>query len=258
MNLLRALATVSGLTLLSRITGLVRENLTATLFGASAFTDAFFIAFRLPNLLRRMFAEGAFSQAFVPMLARAREQGDETAFRGFIDRVATLLFWSLVLVSIAGVAAAPALVLLTGSGLLQQAPAFDAAVVMTRWMFPYILFISLVALAAGILNTWRHFAVPAFSPVMLNLSFIGAALLLHDRFDPPVYALAAGVVIGGVLQLAIQLPALHRIGLLQWKHFDRIVQIGYDHALVVLAERAARVARSPVLETGPDSDHIPA
>ena len=139
MNLLRALATVSGLTLLSRITGLVRENLTATLFGASAFTDAFFIAFRLPNLLRRMFAEGAFSQAFVPMLARAREQGDETAFRGFIDRVATLLFWSLVLVSIAGVAAAPALVLLTGSGLLQQAPAFDAAVVMTRWMFPYIL-----------------------------------------------------------------------------------------------------------------------
>lgn len=214
MNLLRALATVSGLTLLSRITGLVRENLTATLFGASAFTDAFFIAFRLPNLLRRMFAEGAFSQAFVPMLARAREQGDAPAFRGFIDRVATLLFWSLVAVSLAGVAGAPALVLLTGSGLLQQAPAFDAAVVMTRWMFPYILFISLVALAAGILNTWRRFAVPAFSPVLLNLSFIGAALLLHDRFDPPVYALAAGVVIGGVLQLAIQLPALHRIGLL--------------------------------------------
>lgn len=214
MNLLRALATVSGLTLLSRITGLVRENLTATLFGASAFTDAFFIAFRLPNLLRRMFAEGAFSQAFVPMLARAREQGDEAAFRSFIDRVATLLFWSLVAVSVAGVVAAPALVLLTGSGLLQQAPAFDAAVVMTRWMFPYILFISLVALAAGILNTWRRFAVPAFSPVMLNLSFIGAALLLHERFDPPVYALAAGVVIGGVLQLAIQLPALHRIGLL--------------------------------------------
>ena len=106
MNLLRALATVSGLTLLSRITGLVRENITASLFGASAMTDAFFVAFRLPNLLRRLFAEGAFSQAFVPMLAQARERGDEAHFRGFVDRVATLLFWSLVAVSVAGVAGA--------------------------------------------------------------------------------------------------------------------------------------------------------
>jgi len=214
VNLLRAAATVSGLTLLSRITGLVRENLTASLFGASAFTDAFFVAFRLPNLLRRMFAEGAFSQAFVPMLAQARTESDEAGTREMIDRVATALFWVLLAISVAGVAAAPGLVWLMASGLSREPQAFDAAIVMTRWMFPYILFISLVALAAGVLNTWRRFAVPAFSPVMLNLCFIGAALGLSSRFDPPVYALAAGVVIGGIAQLAIQLPALRRIGML--------------------------------------------
>jgi putative peptidoglycan lipid II flippase len=214
MNLLRAVATVSGITLLSRITGLVRENLTASIFGASAFTDAFFVAFRLPNLLRRMFAEGAFSQAFVPLLAQARAEGDEAGMRLMVDRIATALFWVLVAVSLAGVAAAPALVWLMASGLTREPAAYDAAVTMTRWMFPYILFISLVALSAGILNTWKRFALPAFSPVMLNLCFIGAALGLSRHFDPPVYALAAGVVAGGIAQLAIQLPALRRIGML--------------------------------------------
>lgn len=214
MNLLRAAATVSGITLLSRITGLIRENLTASIFGASAFTDAFFVAFRLPNLLRRLFAEGAFSQAFVPLLAQARAEGDERQTREMIDRVATALFWVLVLVSLAGVAAAPALVWAMASGLARDPAAYDAAVVMTRWMFPYILFISMVALAAGILNTWKRFAVPAFAPVLLNLCFIGAALGLARYFDPPVYALAAGVVAGGIAQLAFQLPALRRIGML--------------------------------------------
>ena len=213
MNLLRAAATISGLTLLSRVTGLVRENLTASIFGVSAFTDAFFVAFRLPNLLRRLFAEGAFSQAFVPLLAEARAQGDDGAMHAMVDRVATLLFWALVLVSALGVAGAPALVWLIASGLAREPQAFDAAVVMTRWMFPYILFISLVALAAGILNTWRHFAIPAFSPVLLNLCFIAAALFLAPHFDPPIYALAAGVVAGGIAQLAIQIPALRRIGM---------------------------------------------
>lgn len=214
MNLIRAAATVSGLTLLSRITGLVRENLTASIFGASGLTDAFFVAFRLPNLLRRLFAEGAFSQAFVPMLAQARTEGDDAAMRGMIDRIATALFWVLLAVSVAGVAGAPALVWITASGLASDPEAYDAAIVMTRWMFPYILMISLVALSAGILNTWRRFAVPAFAPVLLNLCFIGAALLLAPLFDPPVYALAAGVVAGGVAQLAIQIPALRRIGML--------------------------------------------
>ncbi len=224
MSLLRAAATVSGLTLLSRITGLARENLTAAIFGASAFTDAFFVAFRLPNLLRRLFAEGAFSQAFVPILAASRTQAEardgadpQTALgetKALVDRVATALFWALVAVSLLGAAAAPALVWAIASGLRGQPGVFDAAVVMTRWMFPYILFASLIALSAGILNTWQRFAVPAFTPVMLNLCFIGAALGLAGRFDPPVYALAAGVVLGGIAQLAIQIPALRRIGML--------------------------------------------
>jgi putative peptidoglycan lipid II flippase len=213
LNLLRAAATVSGLTLLSRITGLIRENLTAAIFGASAFTDAFFVAFRLPNLLRRLFAEGAFSQAFVPILGETRTREPEHA-QALVDRVGTALFWTLLALCIAGVAAAPALVWLMASGLGRDPAAFDAAVDMTRWMFPYILCMSLVALAAGILNTWRQFSVPAFTPVLLNLSFIGAALLLAPHFDPPIYALAVGVVVGGIAQVAIQVPALRRIGML--------------------------------------------
>ncbi len=224
MNLLRAAATVSGMTLLSRITGLVRENLTASIFGVSAFTDAFFVAFRLPNLLRRMFAEGAFSQAFVPILGESRARADAAAghqapggtdeLHQFVDGTATALFWGVVLVSIAGVLGARWLVIVMAGGLESDPQAFASAVTMTRWMFPYIVFVSLVALSAGILNTWRQFAVPAFAPVLLNLCFIAAALWLSPYFDPPIHALAIGVVIGGVAQLAIQLPALARIGML--------------------------------------------
>jgi putative peptidoglycan lipid II flippase len=224
MNLLRAAATVSGLTLLSRITGLVRENLTASIFGASAYTDAFFVAFRLPNLLRRMFAEGAFSQAFVPILAESKARADaagqagnarsQEEMRRFVDRIGSALFWTLLVVSLAGVVAAPWLVRLLASGLQAEPEAFASAVTMTRWMFPYILFVSLVALAAGVLNTWKRFAVPAATPVLLNLCFIGAAIWLSPHFDPPVHALAVGVVLGGIVQLAIQLPALGRIGML--------------------------------------------
>jgi putative peptidoglycan lipid II flippase len=214
LNLLRSLATVSGFTLLSRVTGLVRENLTATVFGASALTDAFFVAFRLPNLLRRMFAEGAFSQAFVPILASVKESRDAERIHELIDHVATVLFWALVGVSALGVIGAPALVWAMASGLREDAQTFSTAVAMTRWMFPYILLISMVALAAGVLNTWRRFAVPAFTPVLLNLSFIAAALLLAPHIDPPIYALAAGVVLGGLAQLLIQVPALLRIGML--------------------------------------------
>lgn len=214
MNLLRSAATVSGFTLLSRITGLARETLTASIFGASALTDAFFVAFRIPNLLRRMFAEGAFSQAFVPILGAAREQGDEAAMHSLVDHVATVLFWALVAVSAIGVIAAPVLVWAMASGLRADPETFRVAVVMTRWMFPYILLISMVALAAGVLNTWRRFAVPAFTPVLLNLSFIGAAIALAPRLETPVYALAAGVVIGGIAQLALQVPALLGIRML--------------------------------------------
>jgi putative peptidoglycan lipid II flippase len=212
MNLLRAASTVSLFTLASRITGLVRDVLIASLFGASALMDAFNVAFRIPNLLRRLFAEGAFSQAFVPVLARTRAAEGDDATRQLIDAVATVLFWALLVTCALGIVAAPVIVWLMASGLER----LDAAVLMTRFMFPYIGFMSLVALSAGVLNTWRRFAVPAATPVLLNVAMIAAAWSLSPRFAArgiePIYALAGGVMLGGALQLAVQIPALLRVG----------------------------------------------
>lgn len=199
--------------MLSRVTGLIREFLIARAFGASAVTDAFFIAFRIPNLLRRLFAEGAFSQAFVPILAEYKNQQGEAATKLLVDQVATVLTWVLLLTCVLGVLAAPVIVFFIATGLKSDPGTFDLAVMMTRLMFPYILFMSLVALSGAILNTWRQFKIPAFTPVLLNVSFIGATLFLTPYLDEPVYALAFAVVIGGVLQLGIQLPALYRIGM---------------------------------------------
>lgn len=215
------------MTLLSRVTGLVRELLIAATFGASTLTDAFNVAFRIPNLFRRFFAEGAFSQAFVPVLSATRTAEGEAATQNLINRVASVLVWSLMVLSVAGVLGAGGLVWLMASGLKQSAQGFDAAVLMTRWMFPYIAFMSLVALAAGILNTYRRFAVPAATPVLLNLSMIGAAWLgapwLHTRGVEPIYALAGGVLLGGVLQLTVQWISLNRLGVrprLAWRRSD--------------------------------------
>jgi len=213
MNLFNASVSISAPTLLSRITGLVRDQIGAALFGTSAMMDAFFIAFRIPNLLRRLFAEGAFSQAFVPLLASTRATEGDDATHRLVDAVATVLTWVLLGVCLAGIAAAPLLVWLMASGF--EGDTRDAAVLMTRWMFPYIGCMSLVALSAGILNTWRRFAVPAFTPVLLNLATIGCAWGLSPVFRrhgiEPVYSMAVGVMLGGVLQLALQVPALVRI-----------------------------------------------
>lgn len=218
MSLFKAASTVSLLTLASRVTGLVRELLMASTFGASAMTDAFNVAFRIPNLFRRLFAEGAFSQAFVPVLATVKAQQGEAATRALIDRVASLLLLALLLTCVLGVAAAPVLVWAMASGLQQEPRGFEAAVFMTRWMFPYIAFMSLVALSAGVLNTWKRFAVPAATPVLLNMAMIGAALWGAPWFGQqgiaPIYAMAAGVMLGGLLQLGVQVPALWRLGLL--------------------------------------------
>lgn len=214
MNLLRAASLVSLLTLVSRVTGLVREQLIAASFGASALTDAFNVAFRIPNLFRRLFAEGAFSQAFVPLLGQYRTRDGDEITHALIHAVATVLAWVLLLTCVLGVCLAPWLVWAMASGLSR----FDTAVVLTRWMFPYIGFMSMVALSSGILNTWKRFAVPAATPVLLNLCVIGAAWGLAPVFKrhglEPIYALAAGVMVGGALQLAVQIPALHRIGCL--------------------------------------------
>lgn len=214
MKLHKTLATVSGMTMLSRVTGLVREFLVARAFGASAWTDAFFIAFRIPNLLRRLFAEGAFSQAFVPILAEFKNQRGDLATKELVDHVATVLIWVLMAVTLLGIAGAPVVVWLMASGLSSDPAAFQASVLMTRIMFPYIVFMSFVALAGGILNTWREFRIPAFTPVLLNFSFIAAALLVAPQVAQPVYVLAWAVLVGGVLQVAIQLPALMKLSML--------------------------------------------
>jgi putative peptidoglycan lipid II flippase len=218
MTLLKAASTVSMLTFASRVTGLVRDLLMAAVFGATSLTDAFNVAFRIPNLFRRLFGEGAFSQAFVPALAHCKERNGEAATHRLIDSVATVLVWALLVTCVLGVIAAPVLVWALASGFQQAPHSFEAAVVMTRWMFPYIGFMSLVALSAGVLNTWKRFAVPASTPVLLNLCMIGAAWLGAPWFASlglePIYAMAGGVMAGGLLQLAVQIPALRRLGLL--------------------------------------------
>lgn len=214
MNLLRAASTISLLTLVSRISGLARDIAVSNAFGASAWMDAFNVAFRIPNFLRRLFGEGAFQQAFVPILAETRVRDGEAVTGALVDAVATILFWALLLTCGLGVVAAPLIVFLMASGLKE----FDGAVLMTRIMFPYIGLISMVSLAAGILNTWKRFVVPAATPVLLNLASIAAALWLGPQFQRwginPIYAQAVGVMVGGVVQLAIQFPALRRIGVL--------------------------------------------
>lgn len=218
VSLFKSASLVALLTLASRITGLVRQLLMASMFGATPMTDAFNVAFRIPNMFRRLFAEGAFSQAFVPVLAGTRATEGDAATRELVNQIATVLVWALLVTCVIGVAASPILVWAMASGLRQSPDGYEAAVFMTRWMFPYIGFMSLVALSAGILNTWKKFALPAATPVLLNLAMIAAAWLGAPWFKTlgiePIYAMAGGVMLGGLLQLGVQIPALLRLGLL--------------------------------------------
>ena len=190
MNLLKALATVSAMTLLSRILGFVRDTVIARAFGAGLMTDAFFVAFKIPNLLRRLFAEGAFSQAFVPILGEYKAKREFAEMRLLVDHVAGMLALALFVVTLIGVIAAPLVIYLSAPGFSADAQKFDITVSMLRIIFPYIFFISLVALAGGILNTYSRFSVPAITPVLLNLCMIAGALWLTPYFHPPVLALA--------------------------------------------------------------------
>ena len=220
MNLLRTLSTVSGMTLLSRVTGLARESLKAAAFGAGAQMDAFEVAFRLPNILRRLFAEGAFSQAFVPIFAEYHRQRGEGPTRELASRVATLLAVILLVVTAAGVLAAPWLVYALATGFDRTPGKVELTAQMIRIVFPYLLFVSLVSLAGGVLNVFHRFAIPAFTPVLLNLSIIGAALFLAPYCEPPIVALAWGVLIGGIAQLALQIRPLWKLGMLPLPRFD--------------------------------------
>ena len=214
MNLLKTLSTVSALTLLSRITGLVRESLKAFAFGAGVQMDAFEAAFRLPNILRRLFAEGAFSQAFVPILAEYQRARGDAATRDLVGRVASLLAVVLIALSIFGILGAPWLVYLLAGGFARTPGKVELTAELIRIMFPYIFFVSLVSLAGSVLNVYRRFAIPAFTPVLLNVSIIAAAIFLAPHVDPPIMALAWGVAVGGVAQLLLQVVPLARLHML--------------------------------------------
>ena len=214
MNLLKSLAAVSSLTMVSRVLGFVRDTIMARIFGAGVATDAFVVAFKLPNLLRRIFAEGAFSQAFVPILAEYKSQRGDEAARTFVAYVSGLLTLVLALVTALGVLAAPWVVWISAPGFADDAQRFELTSSLLRVTFPYILLISLSSLAGAILNTWNRFAVPAFVPTLLNLSMIFFAVFLTPYFDPPVMALGWAVLAGGLLQLLYQLPHLRKIGML--------------------------------------------
>ena len=213
-GLLSAAATVAGSTLLSRIFGFVRDILIARLFGAGVGADTFFVAFRIPNFLRRLFAEGAFSQAFVPVLSGYREQRSLDDVRDLVAHVFGALGLVVAVLSILGVVAAPVLILIFAPGFYNDAPKYAISVQMLRLTFPYIGFISLVAFAGGILNSYGRFGVPAFTPVLLNICLIAAAIGLSPRLQQPEIALAWGVFAAGIVQLLFQLPFLWRLGLL--------------------------------------------
>ena len=215
-RLLHSTAVVSSMTFISRILGLAREVVFANLFGAGPLMDAFVFANRLPNMLRRFFAEGAFAQAFVPVFAEYRETRKLGDVRALIARVSGTLATVLFGISLLGVIAAPVLVMIFGTGFLTQDGPAELATSMLRFTFPYIFFISLTAMAGSVLNTYGRFAVPAVTPVLLNIVLIGAAIWLSPKFpeDQRTLALAIGVFIAGIVQLAFQMPFLARAGLL--------------------------------------------
>jgi putative peptidoglycan lipid II flippase len=203
------------MTLISRVLGLVRDMVLARWFGADAAMDAFFVAFKIPNFMRRLFAEGAFSQAFVPIISEYREQRSQDEVRSLVNRVAGTLGGILLTLSIVSVLASPVLVAIFAPGFYYRDPVqFDLAVQMLRMTFPYLLFVSLVAFAAGILNTYGRFAAASFVPVWLNVVLIGAAIMVSPGLEQPEFALAGAVFVAGVVQLLFLLPSLKRVGLL--------------------------------------------
>ncbi len=215
-GLLASAAVVSAMTLLSRIMGLVRDVVLARFLGVSAGTDAFFVAFRIPNFLRRLFAEGAFNQAFVPVLSEYKNAGSKAAAKALIDRVAGTLGFTLLLVTLLGVAGASYLIMLFAPGFGNDPFKQALATEMLRITFPYLFFIALTAFAGSILNTWGRFAVPAFTPVLLDVCLIVAALVVAPMFasERMAVALAWGVLAAGMAQLMLQIPFLARLGLM--------------------------------------------
>jgi len=219
----RSTSIVGGLTLLSRVTGLLRDMVYSRMFGAGVLMDAFLVAFKIPNFMRRLFAEGAFSQAFVPVVSEYKVQRTHDEVRELVDGAMGTMAWFMSVVTIVGIVAAPVFVLLFAPGFRADAGKFDLTVDMLRWTFPYLLFISLASLASGVLNSYQRFSVPALMSTFMNLVMIVFAAWIAPRFREPGVVLAVGVFVAGAVQLAFQLPAMVRLGLLRrprwrWGH----------------------------------------
>ena len=240
-TLFKSSAVFSAITFLSRILGYVRDAAIFIAFGAGGATDAFLVAFRLPNFLRRLFGEGALSQAFVPVFQEYRTRRGAGEAHQLADRVAGTLAALLLGVTAVGVLLAPVLIFIFAPGFVGENDRFNMASQLLRITFPYLLFISLTALASGILNSYGRFGAPAFTPVLLNLSMIAAALWLAPLMEQPITALAWGVLFGGVVQLAFQLAWLKRIGIVVRP------RLGFRHPGV---RRIARLMTPAVLSSG--------
>ena len=243
---LRSTSIVGAFTLLSRVTGLLRDMVYSRMFGAGVLMDAFLVAFKIPNFMRRLFAEGAFSQAFVPVVSEYRIQRTQDEVRELVDGAAGTLAWFLSVVTIVGVLAAPVLVLLFAPGFRADAGKFDLTVEMLRWTFPYLLFISLAALAAGVLNSYGRFAVPAATSTLMNLVMIVFAAWIAPRFGQPGLVLAIGVFVAGVAQLAFQVPFMARLGLFRrprwrWDH-EGVRKIGRLMLPAIFGSSVSQVA----------------
>lgn len=242
----RSTSIVGGLTLLSRVTGLLRDMVYSRMFGAGVLMDAFLVAFKIPNFMRRLFAEGAFSQAFVPVVSEYRVQRSRDEVRELVDGAMGTLAWFMSVVTVVGILAAPVLVLLFAPGFHADAGKFDLTVDMLRWTFPYLLFISLAALASGVLNSYQRFTVPALTSTLMNLVMIGFAAWIAPRFERPGVVLSVGVFVAGVVQLSFQLPAMLRLGLLRrprWRWNDAGVRkIGQLMLPAVFGSSVSQVA----------------
>ena len=219
-GLLQSSALVGSATMASRVLGLLRDVVLANLVGATSNADAFFVAFKIPNFLRRLFAEGAFAQAFIPVLTETREQGGLEAVRALVDRVTGVLGGVLILLTTVTILAAPLVALVFAPGFASDVSKLSLTADLIRITFPYLFLISMTGFAGGILNTYGRFGVPAFTPVLLNLSLIAAALFLAPALNEPVYALAIGVMIAGLLQLLFQIPSLYRLDLVPRPRWD--------------------------------------
>ena len=242
----RSTSIVGAFTLLSRVTGLLRDMVYSRMFGAGVLMDAFLVAFKIPNFMRRLFAEGAFSQAFVPVVSEYRVQRTQDEVRELVDGAAGTMAWFLTVATAIGVIAAPLLVLLFAPGFRADEGKFDLTVEMPRWTFPYMLFISLAALAGGVLNSYGKFAVPATTSTLMNLVMIVFAAWLAPSFDRPGIVLAIGVFVAGVVQLAFQLPYLVKMGLLRrprwrWSH-EGVRRIGNLMLPAIFGSSVSQVA----------------